>query len=78
MIMSLIYFIGMLVIFGVIWWGLSELLPLIPMPEIIRKIINVLMVITLVIIVVYVLLSLVSGAGFPAFGFGGGAPRQIR
>jgi hypothetical protein len=64
MIGALIGIIVTLIIVGVLWWALQQLLPLIPLPEPFRKIIYVLMVVVLVLIMVWVIISLIGVAGF--------------
>jgi len=59
-IMALVYIIVAFIILGVIWWAIQQLLPLIPLPEPIRRVIYVLMVVILVIILVYVILQLLG------------------
>jgi hypothetical protein len=63
MISALVGLIITLIVVGVVWWAIQQLLPLIPLPEPFRRIINVLMVLILVLIVVYVLMSLLGSAG---------------
>lgn len=63
MIGTLIGIIILLIVVGVIWWAVQQLLPLIPLPEPFAKIIYVLMVVVLVLIVLYVILVLLSAAG---------------
>ena len=63
LISALIYIIIALIIIGVIWWAIQQLLPLIPLPEPFRRIIYVLMVVIMVLIVVYVILQLLGMAG---------------
>jgi hypothetical protein len=63
MIGALISIIVTLIIVGVIWWAVQQLLPLIPLPEPFRKIIYVLMIVILVLIVVWVILTLLGGIG---------------
>ena len=60
MIGTLIGIIITLVVVGVIWWAIQQLLPLIPLPEPFRRIIYVLMVVILVLIVLYVILQLMG------------------
>jgi len=66
MIATLIGIIVTLIIVGVIWWAIQQLLPLIPLPEPIARIVYVLMVVILVLIVLWVILTLVGAAGYPA------------
>jgi hypothetical protein len=63
MIGTLISIIILLIIVGVVWWAIQQLLPLIPLPEPFRKIIYVLMMVVLVLIVIWVILTLVGAAG---------------
>jgi hypothetical protein len=63
MISALIGAIVVLIIAGVCWWAVQQLLPLIPLPEPFRKIIYVLMVVILVLIVIWVILMLLGGIG---------------
>jgi hypothetical protein len=60
MIGTLIGIIITLIVVGVIWWAIQQLLPLIPLPEPFRRIIYVLMVVILVLIVLYVILQLLG------------------
>ena len=60
MIGTLIGIIILLIVVGVIWWAIQQLLPLIPLPEPFRRIIYVLMVVILVLIVLYVILMLLG------------------
>jgi len=61
MIGTLISIVIVLIIVGVVWWAIQQLLPLIPLPEPFRRIIYVLMVVILVLIVVYVIVTLLGG-----------------
>jgi hypothetical protein len=65
MIGTLISIIVTLIILGVIWWAIQQLLPMIPLPEPFRKIIHVLLILILVLIVIWVLLALLGSAGVP-------------
>lgn len=60
MIGTLIGIVIVLIVVGVIWWAIQQLLPLIPLPEPFRRIIHVLLIVILVLIVVWVLLALLS------------------
>lgn len=60
---TLIAIIITLIILGLIWWAVNQLLPLIPLPEPFRRIIHVLMIVILVLIVLYVILILLGAAG---------------
>jgi len=63
MIATLISIIITLIIVGVIWWAIQQLLPLLPLPEPFRKIIYVLLVVVLVFIVLWVILTLLGAVG---------------
>lgn len=63
MIATLIGIIVLLIVVGVIWWAIQQLLPLIPLPEPFGRIVYVLMVVVLVLVVLYVILVLLSAAG---------------
>lgn len=70
MIGAIIGVIITLIILGVAWWAIQQLLPLIPLPEPFRKIIYVLMVVLLVIIVLWVIVTLLAplaGVHVPIF-----------
>lgn len=60
MIGTLIGIIILLIVVGVIWWAIQQLLPLIPLPEPFARIINVLLVLLLVLVVLYVILMLLG------------------
>jgi uncharacterized membrane protein YwzB len=63
MISTLIGIIVTLIIVGVIWWAIQQLLPLIPIAEPFGTIIRVLMTVVLILIVLWVILSLLGYAG---------------
>jgi VIT1/CCC1 family predicted Fe2+/Mn2+ transporter len=68
MIGVLIQIIILLIIVGVFWWGVQQLLPLVPLPDPFRRVIYVLIVVVLVLIVLYVLLGLLNAVpGFRMF-----------
>ena len=52
-----------LIVLGVIWWAIQQLLPLIPLPEPFARIIYVLMMVILVLVVLWVILMLLGAAG---------------
>jgi len=66
MISALVGIIITLIVVGVIWWAVQQLLPLIPLPEPFRRIIYVIMIVILVLIVLYVILQLLGVAGIGA------------
>lgn len=74
---TLVGIIITLIIMGVIWWAVQQLLPLIPLPEPFRRIINILLIVILVLIVLWIILVLLGAAGIHApgpFRFGGYGP----
>ena len=52
-----------LIIVGVIWWAIQQLLPLIPLGEPFKTIIRILLTVILVLIVLWVLITLLGLAG---------------
>ena len=60
---TLIGILVVLIILGVIWWAIQQLLPLIPLPHPFNKIIHVLLIVILVLIVLWVIVALLSTAG---------------
>ena len=60
MIGTLIGVIVVLIICGVAYWAIEQLLPLIPLPAPFAQIIRVLMILILVLIVIWVLLQILS------------------
>ena len=61
MIETLISVVIYLVIAGLIWWAVTTILGVIPLPEPIKTVVNVLMVVVLCLIVIYALLPLIPG-----------------
>lgn len=61
MIETLISLIIWLVIVGVVWWAATTILGVLPLPEPIKTVANVLLIVVLVLIVLYALLPLVGG-----------------
>jgi hypothetical protein len=60
---TLIGIIVTLIVLGVIWWAIQQLLPLIPIGEPFRTIIRVLMTVIVVLVVLWVILQLLGYAG---------------
>lgn len=60
---TLIGVIVALIILGVVWWAINQLLPLIPLPEPFARIIHVLLIVILVLVVLWVILVLIGAAG---------------
>ena len=52
-----------LIILGVIWWAIQQLLPLLPIGEPFTTIIRVLMMVIMVLIVLWVIIVLLGAAG---------------
>lgn len=65
MIQTLISLIFTLVIVGVVFWAVRELLRLIPMVEPFTTLVRVLVVVIAVIIVLWVIAQVLNLAGFP-------------
>ena len=63
MIGTLIGIILTLIVVGVIWWAITQLLPLIPLPEPFARIVYVLLVVVLVLVVLYVIAALLGEIG---------------
>ena len=63
MIGTLISVIVTIVLVGVIYWAITQLLPLIPLPEPFARIVHVLLIVLLVLVVLYVILMLLGSAG---------------
>ena len=63
MIGTLIQIIFAVIIMGVIWWAIQQLLPHIPMGEPFRSILRVLMVVVLVIIILWIIWQLLMASG---------------
>jgi hypothetical protein len=58
MIDALIHLVVMLLIVGVIWYAVTSILPLIPLPAPIAQVVNVLLIVILALIVIYALVPL--------------------
>jgi hypothetical protein len=67
MIAALINLLVYLIIVGVIWWAVTQILPLIPLPEPIARVVRVILIVILVLIVVYALLGLLPAGQSPAW-----------
>lgn len=63
MIGTLIYLILVLIVAGVVWWAIQQLLPMVPLPDPFRRIVYVLLVLVVVLIVIWVILQLLGAAG---------------
>jgi hypothetical protein len=60
---TLIGIIFVIIILGVIWWAITQLLPLIPLPEPFARIVHVLLIVILVLIVLWIIIVLLGAAG---------------
>jgi|SRR5262252_4613413 len=60
MIGTLIGIIIVLIVLGVLYWAITQLLPLIPLPEPFQRIIHVLLVLILVLVVLWVILQILG------------------
>lgn len=63
MIAALVHLLVVLLIVGVIWWGVMQILPLVPLPAPIAQVVRVVLIVILCLIVIYALLGLIPGAG---------------
>ena len=63
MIGAIIGIILVLIILGVVWWAIQQLLPMIPLPDPFGRIVHVLLVVLLVVIVIWVIIQLLAVAG---------------
>ena len=61
-----------LIVAGVVYWAIEQLLPLIPLPEPFRRVIYVLLIVLLVLVLIYVILALLGliGVNVPIFRLG--------
>jgi len=60
---TLIGIIFALIILGIVWWAVQQLLPLIPIAEPFATIIRVLMTVILVLVVLWIIMVLLGAAG---------------
>jgi hypothetical protein len=60
MIGTLISIVLLLIVLGVIIWGIQQLLPLIPLPAPFHTVINVLLTVIVVLVVVYIIAGLLG------------------
>lgn len=60
LITAIIEIIVILIIAGVIYWAIEQLLPLIPLPQPFHQIIRVLLIVLVVLIVLWVIVSLLG------------------
>ncbi len=66
MIPALIQLVVTLLVVGVIWWAVTAILGLIPLPAPIAQVVNIILILILALIVIYALMGLVGGAAhFP-------------
>jgi hypothetical protein len=63
MIETLISVVIYLIIAGLIWWAVTTILGVIPLPEPIKTVVNVIMIVILCLIVIFALLPLIPGGG---------------
>ena len=70
MIGTLIGLILLVIVLGVLWWAVQQLLPLIPLAEPFATIVRVIMVVILVLIVVYVIIAILNAGGIHVNTFG--------
>lgn len=63
MLGTIVALIFALIVMGVVWWGVQQLLPLIPLAEPFRTIVNILMTVLLVIVVLWIIAVLLGLVG---------------
>lgn len=63
MISALITVVIYLIIAGLIWWAVTTILGVIPLPEPIKTVVNVIMIVILCLIVIYALMGLLPHGG---------------
>jgi len=63
MIGTLIGILFVIIVLGVLWWAVNELLPLLPMAEPFRTIARVIMTVILVVVVLWIIAQLLGVAG---------------
>jgi hypothetical protein len=65
MLGSLIQLLFLLLIIGVVWWAITQLLPLIPLPHPLGTIVHVILVVILALILIY-FLAAIFGVALPS------------
>lgn len=60
MIESLISVVIYLIIAGLLWWAVNTIVGVLPLPEPVKTVINVVMIVILCLIVIYALLGLIG------------------
>jgi hypothetical protein len=70
MIGTLIGVLLVLVFLGVCWWGIQQLLPLVPMGEPFATIVRVILVVILALVVIWIITILLGAAGIHVNTFG--------
>ena len=72
MLGTLIGIVVLLIVVGIIWWGIQQLLPLMPMGEPFATIVRVLLVVIMAFVCLYIILQLlgVAGIAVPSIGMG--------
>jgi hypothetical protein len=68
MISTLITIVFAIIILGVVWWAIQQLLPLIPLGEPFRTIVYVLMMLIAVLVVLWIVWQLLVAAGLVSGG----------
>jgi hypothetical protein len=67
MVAALINLVVVLLIVGVIWWAIEQLLPLIPLPAPIAQVVRVLLIVILALVIIFALLGLLPGGSGYSF-----------
>jgi len=65
MVGSLIALLFLLLILGVVWWAITQILPLIPLPAPIGTVVHVILVVILALILIYALANF-AGVALPS------------
>lgn len=65
MINVLITLLVYLLIVGLIWWAATTIIGVIPLPEPIKTVVNVILIVVLCLIVIYALMGLLPPGGLP-------------
>jgi uncharacterized membrane protein YwzB len=65
MLSALVGVVIALIVLGVVWWAIQQLLPLIPLGEPFATLVRVLMTVIAVLVVLWIILTLIGAAGVP-------------
>lgn len=68
MVNALIHLLITLLIVGVLWWAITQIIALIPMPEPIGRIVNIILIVILCLVVINALMPLAGSPGLWRYG----------